>query len=222
MLRLIPLALASLAVLSAPAAAQAPFEGIVSLQMTTGGMTMQPVVYVKGHRSRANMNMGGREVYILTDSQKETMTMVMPAQRAFMNMDPGKLLDTTKTGELKPTGKTETIAGITCEHFVEVDGQDETDICLARGMGTFLGIASPPGRGANRGMSSILRRIGRRFQDGAFVLKVETKEAGTTTMSLEVTKVERTSVDAALLAMPEGFQDMSGMMQNMPRRPPQR
>ena len=221
--RPIALALSSLVLFSAPLPGQQPFEGIVTLQMTTAGMTMQPVVYVKGHRSRANMNMGGREMYLLTDSQKETMTMVMPAQRAFMAMDPEKLIDTTKTGELKPTGKNETIAGITCEHFVHVDGKNETDVCVARGMGTFLGIASPPGRGANRGMASILRRIGARFREGAFMLKVEIKEAGTTQTTFEVTKVERTSVDAALLTMPEGFQDMSGMMQGIPgRRPPQR
>ena len=232
MTRHVSLALASLGLISPSLSAQAPFEGVVTLQMTMKGVSTQPVVYVKGHLSRANMNLGGQESYMITDGQKQTMTMVMPGQRMYMVMALEDVADkvvsprTARTvAELEPTGKTETIAGIRCEHYVSVDDAKETDVCLAKGIGSFLGIGGGPPRGrgpsAGQNMPSVVQRLAAKFKNDAFVLKMETKEAGTTTLSFEVTKLEKKSVDAAMLTVPEGFQDMSGMMQGLPgQRPP--
>ena len=42
------------------------------------------------------------------------------------------------------TGKTETVAGYTCQHWLVGDKQD-TDICMAKGLGYLVVVAENPG-----------------------------------------------------------------------------
>jgi hypothetical protein len=60
----------------------------------------------------------------------------------------------------------------------------------------------------------------REFKDGFFPLKIEMVEGTKRTPFLLVKTIEPQRVDAALLAVPEGFQEMSmPAMPGMPGRP---
>jgi hypothetical protein len=67
-----------------------------------------------------------------------------------------------------------------------------------------------------------MRELARQFKGGAFVLKMDMREAGQPKLAMEVTKVEKKAVDEAIFVVPEGYKDMSAMMKGMPgARPPQ-
>ncbi|MGH7561908.1 MAG: DUF4412 domain-containing protein [Gemmatimonadales bacterium] len=223
------LAVASLLALPSALAAQAAFEGAVTVRLTSGTTTAEPVFHVKGSRTRMEFNMAGAQAYQIIDLSKDQLITVVPSQRMYMTMDikeaakAAPVPQTPTAGyKVEETGRKETIAGISCEHYrmIDADGQREADVCLARGIGTFMGFGGgAPGRpGGMPGLPPEMRELAAKFKDGAFILKAEMKEGGRTIGSMEVTKVERKKVDDAMFVPPAGFQamDMSGMM------PPQR
>lgn len=218
-------------VLPATLPAQAPFEGVVNLRMATAeGISSEPTVHVKGTRSRMDLNMAGQQAYMVMDAEKGTAMVVMPAQRIYMVIDlkaaasqmaPGAHGRPMPDFKIEPTGRKETVAGIECEHYSISSGESVTDACVAKGMGSFMGVGGVPGRGRGPEIPPELRELAVRFKDGGFLLKSESKIGGQTRMTMQVTKVEKKSVDAAMFEPPAGFQDMSGMMQGVPgRRPP--
>ena len=149
------------------------------------------------------------------------------------NMPPAAAATASKTNIAK-TGKTETIAGIKCEVYtVTEESGDILETCLASGMGTFMmgggmgggigggmggmgmgggrgmgggGQGSAPGAGGGRG-GPPRQEMGwsRDLEKGMFPLRV-TKNGEN---MLEVTKVEKKKLDAALFKAPEGFQEMN-------------
>lgn len=217
------------AFLFGPAAAQAPFEGVVNLRMTSEGMNSEPVVYVKGTRSRMDFSTGGQQVYMVMDVEKGTAMMVMPGQRMYMVMDAKAAAEQMAPAaqgraapdiKIEPTGRKETVAGYECEHYTVTSAESVTDACLAKGMGSFMGVGGPPSRGRGPDIPPELRELATRFKDGGFLLKSETKVNGQTRMTMEVTKIEKKGVDGTIFDAPAGFQNMSGMMPGMGRRPP--
>jgi hypothetical protein len=170
------------------------------------------------------------QAYIITDFDKGTVTAVLPAQRAYMNVGGDALArvlaDTGAVPEVtfKESGKKGTFAGVACEYYlIQYKSGMEADACIAKGIGTFLGVGAPGGRGSsNPGVQKAMRELAKRFKGGAFVLRMDMREAGQHRLSTEVTKLEKKSIDAAIFVVPEGFQDMSAMMKGMPgARPPQ-
>ena len=88
MIRIPSLALAGWLLVPAALPAQSAFEGAVTMKITTpDGIGMTPVVHVKGGRSHMEMAPGGMTMYQIVDLDKETMMMVMPAQRMYMTIN---------------------------------------------------------------------------------------------------------------------------------------
>jgi len=114
------------------------------------------------------------------------------------------------------TGKTETIAGITCQHWLIGDKQD-TDVCMAKGMGYF-------GGGGSGGILDKLKNLAMRekikaqleanpefakfVEGGAFPLKMAQIENGQSKTIMEVTGVERKSLDDSLFTVPADYKKM--------------
>lgn len=236
MIRIPSLALAGSLLLPAALPAQSAFEGAVTMKITTpDGTGMTPIVHVKGGRSHMEMATGGMTMYQIVDLDKETMMMVMPAQRMYMTINMKDALAMAPPEQVKranaqvviePTGRKETIAGIECQvyHLSQPEEKTDADLCLARGMGTFLGFSGgASGRGApgGAGMPPAFQKLAKRFPDGAFVLKMIVREGGQLRMTMEVTRIEKKSVDESMFAPPVGFQqmDMSGMMRRPPGKP---
>jgi hypothetical protein len=176
------------------------------------------------------MSMGGMQGYSILDSDKGTIVVVMPAQRMYMTQNMASLpaagnVDSAKihAATFEATGRKGTFAGISCEYYhMKFDTDFEADACVAKGIGTFLGMGAPAGRSNRPGMPAGMRELAKKFKEGAFILRMDVTAGAGKGTTMEVKKVEKKPVDAAIFAVPEGFRDMSGMMKNMPgARPPE-
>jgi hypothetical protein len=234
------LAFAALAPLAVrPAAAQQPFEGVITVR-TTGMQSQQQDAqyYVRQGASRVEMTSSRGQMVLVTDPQKQTMYMMMPEQKTYMERPlaspPGPV---TKDAPAEPqvvrTGRTDTIAGFQCEHVTITTERGTADACMTRqlgavpamgagmrrGMGGQGGGAGGAGAGARGGaMGGSWRAALDAQPDLGFPLRVEND--GRTVW--EVTKVERRTLDPALFTVPAGYQQMQMPMGSPGGQPPQR
>jgi hypothetical protein len=219
---------AALALGAGGLAAQGSFEGVVHYRLTgESGPAIEPVYYVKGGKTRIEMNARGQTVVMLMDVASGSMTTLMPAQRMYITMNVGAMAQNFAPERrqddadvtIEPTGEKETIAGIACEHYRVKQSKEEgeADLCLAHGMGTFMGVSVPAGGGPMSGMGRMpglgtmppgMAELAKRFKDGAFLLKMDLKKSGGTEMSLVATQVERKTLDANLFAPPSDYREM--------------
>jgi len=196
--------------------------------------------FLKGQHSRIETKIGnvpeGRGI-MLWDLKEGKMTTLIPARKMYMTMDlketaeelkdaakkmnkSEEKADEVKFPKLTPTGKQETIAGHTCEHWLMGDKQ-EIDMCVAKGIGYF-------GMGGQMGMGGMKNLIFnpkllvaaathpewvKFLQGGAFPLKLTTSSEGRSGMTMEATKIERKSLDDSLFAVPSDYKEFS--MPNM-------
>jgi hypothetical protein len=123
-----------------------------------------------------------------------------------------------KFPKLTETGKRETIAGYTCEHWLMGDKQN-MDICIAKGLGYF-GMGGQGG-----GAFSTLKNLAfspeqlaeasshpewvKFLEGGAFPLKMTSTEEGKVTMNMEATKIEKKSLDDSLFVVPPDYKEFS-------------
>jgi hypothetical protein len=227
--RHVSLVLTSLAALSPSLFAQAPFEGVVTMQVTMPGTApLENVMSVKGTRGRSDMTMNGMQAYTIMDFDKGSIVAVMPSQRMYMMVSEAltkSIADTAAVANVsfKPTGKKGTFAGVSCDYYlIQFQSDMDADACIAKGLGTFFGMGGPGARGNSAsGTQKAMRQLAKQFKGGTFVLKMDMRQKGQPGMSMEVTKLEKKPIDDSVFALPEGFQDMTSMMKNMPgARPP--
>jgi hypothetical protein len=195
------------------AQAQAPFEGIISMRIVGDRQAEMPVkYYVRNGVYRMEMpNMEGRgkggTMAIIVDPAKRESYMLMAEQKMYMvnKLDQLEGQQTAAAGsaDVRRTGRTETIAGYTCEHVIVKSESGETDVCAASGIGTWVGMQGP-GRGRRGGGAQ--QAWARRLGSDWFPLKVSTVADGKVIM--EVTAVEKQTLDAALFAPPADYQKM--------------
>lgn len=218
----------AIALASAPVRAQAMFEGKVTMTFTSPRGAQPVEMYLKDGKSRMEMVTQRGSIATINDPVKKEMIMIMPDQNMFMRRStdmpamanmPGAP-ERTKAG-IKKTGKTETIAGVACEHYTITEENGDTDACLAAGMGGFMGMGGGMGGGRMGGGGGGGGGAGRGpggggggqmawsrdLEKGMFPLKVMKDGA----VTLEVTAIEKKKLDPALFAAPEGFTEMPGM-----------
>ena len=220
-----PLALSALWTL--PAAAQ--FEGTVTWQMEKGQMAQT----YKGAMVRTEMTgEQGRQGVMIMDHSARTMTMLMPDDKMYMVMNlrdmPDK--DDHKAPKLTDMGKTETIAGKTCEvyRYAEEAGKPETrEMCVAKGMGFFMGGGGggpmgmrQRGRGADIAAAIAANpEYAKLYKDGFFPLRISRLEDGKVKNEMIVTQIEAKSVAASAFTTPPDYTEMKmpGGMGRPPR-----
>lgn len=199
--------------------ARAQFEGSVTIRTSAErGNPGEMVWSVKGDRARMDVSSAGGAMYMIREGDK--MTMVMPAQHMYMEQTmPARVAEEARAkidkADVQFTGRKETIAGHECEHVIVTSDEDKSkeDVCLAKGLGTFMMPSNPMGRGRgaqDSPMAALMRKL-----DGAvFPLKVQ-KVGGP--VELEVTKIDKKSLDDSMFAVPADYRkfDMGAMM----RRP---
>jgi hypothetical protein len=216
------LAACALTLPSAALSAQG-FEGTVTYKMNSAsGKPGQLVYQVKGTQIRADITgapgapPGG--MYLLMDATAGRMMSVMPGQKMYMTMDMtalGEQMKGKQGGKITKTGRSETIAGHRCHHYLVGEKQD-SDICAAKGLGVFMGGGA--GRRMFGGLPAGFEGYEEFAKDGFLPLKISTLKAGKEQVVMEATSVERKALDPGLFAVPAGYQemDMSKMMQQMP------
>jgi hypothetical protein len=175
---------------------------------------------------------------VLMDFSSGTQTMLFPQTKNYMTMNWGDMAQEMakeagkdSSGDfpkVTSTGKTETIAGFTCQHWLIGDKQD-MDVCMAKGLGYF------GGGGESGGIFNTLKNLAMRekikaqiaadpefakfVEGGAFPLKIAQIENGQSKTIMEVTKVERKSLDDSLFNVPADYKKMEiPGMPGMPTR----
>jgi len=220
------------------------FEGEVTSKMFIGDQTMETRYAIKGTRNRIETNLpqntaGARLMQTsvtLMDLSSGTTTMLIPQTKTYLTMNWAEMAEEMSKGDGKDssidfpkvtsTGKTETIAGFTCEHWLI---GDKTDVCMAKGLGYF-------GGGGSNNILDKLKNLALRekikaqldtnpefakfIEGGAFPLKMAQIENGQSKTIMEVTAVERKSLDDSLFTVPADYKktEIPGMpgMPGMP------
>jgi len=201
-----------LALCSSLAAAQT-FEGAISMTMTADNGRSVPLTYqVKGGKIRYDMAGPAGQLGVVLDPGAQKMIVIMTAQR--MVMESELSAPTTPAGKpsgaaptISRTGRTEMIAGYKCEHILITDSDGSTvDACITSELGAAFQMPGAGNPMAQRAQPAWTSQLGR----DAFPLKIQRGDK----VSLEVTKVERKTVEASLFEAPPDFQkmNMSGMM----------
>lgn len=217
------------------------FEGtIVTKMFSQGKATGEMASSYRGDRTRIEFRGGSAQgTYMLVNGQTAVWTTVMPAQKMYMTMDLKSMAADEGTDKkvgpapkLTKTGKTETIAGFTCEHYTYVDSDGEAmDICAAKGLGFFgmAGGGQGPRGGQMPGMGAVpieYRELVNTYKDGFQPLRIERIKGAKRELVMEVASIEKQSLPAAQFEVPAGYQkfDMGGMMKGkmpkMPVKPP--
>jgi len=212
------------------------FEGIIAMKM--GGENQkgaEMTYFLKGQHTRIEVNAAGTpegQGVMLWDLEGAKMTTLIPSRKMYMTMDmketAASLKEATKEtskGEeerkfpkLTPTGKTETIAGYSCEHWLIGDKQ-EMDMCVAKGLGYFgMGGQTGGGFGSVKSLMFNPKLLAaaaahpewvKFLQGGAFPLKMTAMEDGKVHMTMEATRIERKPLDDSLFAIPPDYKELN-------------
>lgn len=217
--------------LAGPAAAQGAFEGLLVGTMTTPeGKSMPFRYYQLGSRIRQEYTIEGHTMSTIYDGTSGDMIMIIPQQKKYtvMNMRQmgaaGRQMAEGLSGKrgggdspdfskmkVTATGRRETIAGITCEHYLfqntDTPNHKPMDMCGAPGMG-FMGMAGETGSSMMPSTIALLRSqnpaLARIARQGFFPLKMtfsgDKGDAVWTAVS-----VDRRRPDAALFQPPAGY-----------------
>lgn len=199
------------------------FEGVVTYQITGhGGQKTELAMTIKGGLIRTDMSGEGHQMAMIMDADAQKMTMIMPEQKMYMTTDMKAMSERWKgmydslAPKITSLGTSETIAGRKCENYqVESNGK-KTDLCVAKGMGTFMMPRGPMGRGPASDVAALnSEAYGKYFKDGFFPLRVMDLEEKRVVM--EATRVEPKPIAASEFQVPAGFTQMN--MPNMGPRP---
>ncbi|MEZ4457330.1 MAG: DUF4412 domain-containing protein [Gemmatimonadales bacterium] len=230
-LRMLPLVLLALpGVLSAQ-----QFEGRITARTYANGkpageMTMSYL----GSKTRIDSK-AGADGFMLVNPAAGEWTMVMTRQKMFMKLDVAGMAaaaaDTKGAKGTPPkitaTGRSETVAGVSCEHYLIEHEDEQLDMCVAKGLGFgMFGSPSMPGNGRrpSGGIDVPLeyRELMAKYRDGFQPLKVERVKGDKREMVFEVTEIDRKPPAAEDMNVPANFNEfkMPAGMPKMPGRPP--
>jgi hypothetical protein len=144
-------------VLAPAALLAASFEGKVTFKMTSGnrGQPQEINYSIKGDKMRVEIpNQKGAMGGMIMDTTKKEMTMIMDEQKTYMVMAlPQVAADAIAKGNddvtLEKTGETDKILGYTATKYIVTSKDGKSDLWLAEGLGTFMGVnnSNPMGRG---------------------------------------------------------------------------
>jgi hypothetical protein len=211
------LAITLLVLVGSPAQLRAQsFEGTVEYSITTEEGTMPMTYMMKGDNVRIEMEQApGRKAAILIDGKENKSVMLMDKMKMYMELPapPSPDADAPKP-EITKTGKTQKILGYDCQQFVVKEGDAESDVWVAKGLGTFqmFKMGGPRGKSNAEAWQKLIG------SEGGFPLLATTKEGDSQISKMEATKVEKKSLDDALFKIPEGYKQFDASMMTRPRQ----
>lgn len=191
---------------TAPVKAQS-FEGIVQFNLTSAQGKIPMTYMMKGENVRMEFEgRPGMKGVMLLDGKENKAYMLISQMNAYMELPTGQAQEGTKIKpEITKTGKTQKILGYDCEQLIIKDGGRVTEAWVTKAIGKFQKFGM--GGGMQEGkQDSWQDNLG---GSGMFPVRVVTKEGDTETSKMEVTKVEKKSLEASLFKIPEGFQKMT-------------
>ncbi len=197
----------------------APFEGEILMHTTGGGRESDMTVLVRGDKLRFEMKAeDGQLSHGLFDPSTNRVTMILDAQKAYMDMDFGKpsAMPNTDPGTSTVTKQgVEQIAGRSCESYRVADpAGKQSEVCVAAGLAFFdLSSLRPGGGGAPVGLA-------KEFKDKkSFPLRsVEYDKDGKEISRMVVTKIERKAEAASLFEVPADYKKLEIAKPGLPRK----
>lgn len=204
--------------LSLPGKAQ-NFEGVIHYEFadaTQSGMGSIPYM-VKGDNVRMQFGEGEDKGAMIMRTGESKMLFIIDKMDSYMELDMDKWSEDNTheskwdESEMVQTDKSKTIAGYTCNIWkVTSEGGDTLTLCMAEGLGTFMSPGNPM---AQQNAPAWAKEI---VADGYMPLEVIEESAnGNTTVQMKATKIEEKSLSDSLFEVPNGYKDMSSMMQQM-------
>lgn len=159
----------------------------------------------------------------IIDTDKQQITVLMPAQSMYMTMPMQQTMDQVSSGKassngagLENTGITKEILGYTCTKYISKSHEGTTEIWATTELGAFMGLGGgmkgPMGRGKPK-PSWERAIVGKDF----FPLLVIGQGKRQGKFTLKTTSVEPSNLPDSLFTPPEDYQkfDMGGMMRGM-------
>ena len=192
-----------------------PFEGEITMSTTDPAKGAKTIVYdVKGTKLRFESPDSAGPMaagYVIFDTAGKKMTAVDDAKKTAMVMDVGAMQGLSPGAPpagpkptVDKTGKNDTVAGYSCELWKVTETSGEhADVCVAKGI-------SFPAMGRHAGWMSSL-------EDGFPLRAVSYDSAGKEKSRMEVTKVDKKSLDDAMFQVPPGYQtkNMDDMLKGL-------
>ena len=222
-----PIVVATVALSLAPLSARAgEFEGVLHMTTSHADTDMKSAMdwYLKGDKGRMEMSRGeGRTSVMIFDATTRTMQMAMPGQKSYMEFslagERGEhLAQAFENQVVERTGKTETIAGYSCEIWRITDKEQhrlKSHVCVAKGFGKAATFWADPKDARRSSQPGWMKQLA---EEGGFAIRsIQYDEAGKEFMRMEVTSIDKKSLDAGLFAFPADWakQDMSAMQERM-------
>jgi hypothetical protein len=185
------------------------FEGQITMHTTSAAAPSQDmVVKAKGDKLRFDSKgSDGSATYAIYDPATNKVTMVLEAQKMYTDLDFGKpgapqANTSPDTASIDKSGKHETIAGIDCENWTAKDPSGKrSEVCIAQGIAFFDMTSVKSGSPSALGKELREKKL--------FPLRsVEYDASGKETSRMEVTKVEKTSIDDSQFSIPKDYKKM--------------
>jgi len=199
------------------------FEGVITVKYYDTFNLDRATFSFKGSLYRSEtINTGGvtSPEAVIVDYKSGIQKQINQTEKNYYEIDMRRLDESFKDliplPKFTPTGKTETLAGYICEHYL-IDDQQKTDMCFAEGLG-YIGSADDFHRGgiwqffkqsadeqeikARMDSDPVFKKL---IVRGAFPLKISAVENGREKTVMEVIAIERKSLDDSLFQVPAGY-----------------
>ncbi len=176
------------------------FEGVIQMKNShvDTGTTSTMNWYIKGDRGRVEMSRTDNQTQVmLFDGKTRTMQMGMPGQKSYMEIslegDRGDhLKELLDTQSVERTGKTDTIAGYTCEVWRITDKEHhraKSELCVAKGFGKAATFWIDPKEARRSSQPAWVKQL---VEEGGFGLRsIQYDEAGKESVRMEVVSIEK-------------------------------
>lgn len=213
------------AFVTTPLHAQKLFEGTITYQLTpAGGTPVEMILRSNGKKLREDMRAPGTgdeaNSYQVIDGESGDVLVVIPAAKQYMlhnfkrlragtGVDSGRSRTDEVLADVVATGRSETVAGLTCEVYVRRSRPGD-EWCLTNSLGRF-GVFDDQLTGSNT-MSGAMSP----FRNGAVALRMSIAAASGHPMTMIATKVDRTTPPASLFKVPTGFAELKNPMMPNP------
>jgi Domain of unknown function (DUF4412) len=184
--------------------------------------TLETRYAIKGPRNRIEPISSLDGAIVLMDSSSSTTTTLFPQSRSYVTMNWVEMAEEMAQDagadssivfpKVVSTSETETISGFTCKHWLIGDNQD-LDVCMAKGLGYYGGgsggildkLRDPALREKAKAQLDANPEFAKFVEGGAFPLKMAVIENGRPRVIMEVTRIERKSLDDSLFAVPADY-----------------
>lgn len=195
------------------------FEGVVHYEISDvefdGGAQEMPYM-VKGNKARAEFGQGQQKGAMIIMPDESKMVVLVDAMKGYMTMDFDQseedMEEQYDETEVTKTGETKQIAGRECEVW-RTHSQDNTiETCMAKGMGTFMMPKNPGGQ------DNTPEWVKEFIDEGAMPLEVVEVDNGDRTLQMKAVKIEEKSLSSDLFEIPDGYRDVTSMMERMKNR----